>query len=349
MIREAIARVVEGQNLTMEEMTLTMEEITSGQATPAQIASLMTALRLKGETVEEITAAAQVMRNKAVPIQVAGPQASDAPVLVDTCGTGGDQIHTFNISTAAAFVVAGAGVRVAKHGNRSVSSTCGSADVCEALGVCLDLPPEGVAACIREQGIGFLFAPALHGTMKHAVAPRKEIGIRTIFNILGPLANPAGAEVQILGVFRKDLTAVMAEVLGKLGCRRAMVVHGEDGMDEITTTGVSHVAEWVDGEVRQYTVHPEDFGIPVGTLEELRGGDAKENARIILELFDGRKGGRQDIVLLNAGAALYAAGRADSIQEGIELARQTIDNGGAMDKLQALIRHSNRKEKAGPE
>lgn len=341
MIREAIARVVEGQHLTMEEMTLTMEEITSGLATPAQIASLITALRLKGETVEEITAAARVMRDKAVPIEVArGP---DVPVLVDTCGTGGDQIHTFNISTATAFVVAGAGVRVAKHGNRSVSSSSGSADVCEALGINLDLSPEEVACSVDEHGIGFLFAPALHGTMKHAIGPRREIGIRTIFNILGPLTNPAGAEVQILGVFRKDLPGVMAEVLGKLGCRRAMVVHGEDGMDEITTTGSSHVAEWQDGRVRQYTVHPEDFGIPVGTIDEIRGGNAEENARIILELFEGKKGGKRDIVLLNAGAALHAAGSADTIEKGIELARQAIDDGKAMERLQAMIRHSNRQ------
>ena len=341
MIREAIERVVEGQHLTMEEMTLTMEEITSGQATPAQIASLITALRLKGETVEEITAAARVMRDKAVPIKVArGP---DAPVLVDTCGTGGDQIHTFNISTATAFVVAGAGVRVAKHGNRSVSSSCGSADVCEALGINLDLSPEEVARSVDEHGIGFLFAPALHGTMKHAIGPRREIGIRTIFNILGPLTNPAGAEVQILGVFRKDLPGVMAEVLGKLGCRRALVVHGEDGMDEITTTGSSHVAEWHDGRVRQYKVHPEDFGIPVGTIDEIRGGNAEENARIILELFEGKKGGKRDIVLLNTGAALHAAGSADTIEKGIELARQAIDEGKAMEKLQAMIRHSNRQ------
>jgi anthranilate phosphoribosyltransferase len=341
MIREAIARVVEGQHLTMEEMTLTMEEITSGLATPAQIASLITTLRLKGETVEEITAAARVMRDKAVPIEVArGP---DVPVLVDTCGTGGDRIHTFNISTATAFVVAGAGVRVAKHGNRSVSSSCGSADVCESLGINLDLSPEEVARSIDEHGIGFLFAPALHGTMKHAIGPRREIGIRTIFNILGPLANPAGAEVQILGVFRKDLPAVMAEVLGKLGCRRALVVHGEDGMDEITTTGSSHVAEWQDGRVRQYTVHPEDFGIPVGTIDEIRGGNAEENARIILELFEGKKGGKRDIVLLNAGAALHAAGSADTIEKGIELARQAIDDGKATERLQAVIRHSNRQ------
>ncbi len=340
-IREAIARVVEGQHLTMEEMTLTMEEITSGQATPAQIASLITALRLKGETVEEITAAARVMRDKAVPIEVArGP---DVPVLVDTCGTGGDQTHTFNISTATAFVVAGAGVRVAKHGNRSVSGSCGSADVCEALGINLDLSPQEVARSIDEHGIGFLFAPALHRTMKHAIGPRREIGIRTIFNILGPLANPAGAEVQILGVFRKDLPGVMAEVLGKLGCRRALVVHGEDGMDEITTTGSTHVAEWQEGRVRQYTVHPEDFGIPVGTMEEIRGGNAEENARFILELFEGKKGGKRDIVLLNAGAALHAAGSADTIEKGIELARQAIDDGKAMERLRATIRHSNRQ------
>ncbi len=341
MIREAIAHVVEGQHLTMEEMTLTMEEITSGQATPAQIASLITALRLKGETVEEITAAARVMREKAVPIEVArGP---DAPALIDTCGTGGDGIHTFNISTATAFVVAGAGVRVAKHGNRSVSSVCGSADVCEALGINLDLSPEEVAGSVDENGIGFLFAPALHGTMKHAIGPRKEIGIRTIFNILGPLTNPAGAEVQILGVFRRDLPAVMAEVLGQLGCRRALVVHGEDGMDEITTTGSSHVAEWVDGRVRQYTVHPEEFGIPVGTTADLLGGDAEENARIILDLLKGKKDRKRDIVLLNAGAALYAAGSADTIEKGIELAGQAIDEGKALDRLEAMIRHSNRQ------
>jgi len=318
-----------------------MEEVTSGQATPAQIAALITALRLKGETVEEITAAARVMRAKAVPIEVArGP---DAPVLVDTCGTGGDQIHTFNISTATAFVVAGAGIRVAKHGNRSVSSSAGSADVCEALGINLDISPEEVARSVDEHGIGFLFAPALHGTMKHAIGPRREIGIRTIFNILGPLTNPAGAEVQVLGVFRKDLPGVMAEVLGKLGCRRALVVHGEDGMDEITTTGKSHVADWQDGRVRQYTVHPEDFGIPVGTIDEIRGGTADENARIILELFEGKKGGKRDIVLLNAGAALHAAGSADTIEKGIELARQAIDDGKAMEKLQAMVRHSNRQ------
>jgi anthranilate phosphoribosyltransferase len=344
MIREAIARAVQGRNLTLEEMTLTMEEITSGQATPAQIASLATALRMKGETVEEITAAARVMRSKAVRIEVdRGTGTGDTAVLVDTCGTGGDRTHTFNISTATAFVVAGAGVRVAKHGNRSVSSSCGSADVCEALGIRLDLSPERVAACIRVHGIGFLFAPALHGTMKHAIGPRREIGIRTIFNLLGPLANPAGTEVQILGVYRKDLTRLMAGVLGNLGCRRAMVVHGEDGMDEITTTGSSHIAEWVGGQVRQYTVHPGDFGIPVSTADELLGGNANENARMILDLFEGKKDGRRDIVLLNAGAALHAAGSSGTIGEGIELARQVIDDGRAMDKLQALIGYSNRQ------
>jgi anthranilate phosphoribosyltransferase len=341
IIRQAIARVVDGQHLTGEEMTLAMEEITSGRATPAQIASLATALRIKGETVEEITAAARVMRAKAVPIRV--KRDADGPVLVDTCGTGGDHLHTFNISTAAAFVVAGAGVRVAKHGNRSASGTCGSADVCEALGIDLGLRPDEVARSIDEHGIGFLFAPALHNSMRHAVGPRREIGIRTVFNLLGPLTNPAGAEVQILGVFRKDLPAVMAEVLGRLGCRRAMVVHGEDGMDEITTTGRSHIAEWSGGQVRMYTVHPEDFGIPRSRAEELLGGSADENARVILDLFAGRKGPKRDIVLLNAGAALFAAGAADTIDTGIELARQAIDQGKAMDKLRAVIRHSPRR------
>lgn len=341
MIREAIARVVEGQHLSMEEMSLTMDEITSGRATAAQIASLITALRLKGETVEEITAAARVMRDKAVPIEVS--RGADGPVLVDTCGTGGDGIHTFNISTATAFVVAGAGVRVAKHGNRCVSSSCGSADVCEALGINLNLAPSEVARSVEENGIGFLFAPALHGTMKHAIGPRKEIGIRTIFNILGPLTNPAGAEVQVLGVFRRDLPPVMAQVLGRLGSRRALVVHGEDGMDEITTTGSTHVAEWVQGKVRQYTLHPDKLGIPTGTIDDLRGGVAEENARIILDLFEGRKDGKRDIVLLNAGAALYAAGASDTIEEGIDLAAKSIDEGKALDTLRALIRHSNRQ------
>jgi len=335
MIREAIAMVVEKKNLSRDQMRTVWEEITSGEATPSQIASLITALRMKGETVDEITAAAEVMRRKATRIEVNTPTEGDR--IVDTCGTGGDQKNTFNISTCSAFVVAGAGIRVAKHGNRSVSSSCGSADVCEALGINLGISAEQVAACIHDIGIGFLFAPALHGTMKHAIGPRKEIGVRTIFNILGPLSNPAGADLQVLGVYRKELTELMAAVLGALGCTRAMVVHGEDGMDEITTTGGTAVSEWAEGAVRSHTIHPEDFGIPVSRIDDLLGSTAEENARITQDLLEGKKGPKRDIVLLNAGAALYVAGAAATIPEGIELARRSIDQGKAGEKLNLLI------------
>jgi len=351
MIREAIALAVEGSDLSSDQMREVWEEITGGQATSAQIASLITALRVKGETVEEITAAAEVMRRKATRIEVfpgqnsggPGPSAEDSvPLLVDTCGTGGDRLGTFNISTCTAFVIAAAGVHVAKHGNRSVSSACGSADVCEALGANLSLTPEQTAASIRETGIGFLFAPALHGTMKHAVGPRKEIGIRTIFNILGPLSNPAGAEIQILGVYSEELTAVLASVLGRLGSRRALVVHGEDGMDEITTTGKTTVSEFSGNGVRTYSLHPEDFGLPVARLDDLRGATAGENARLILDLLQGKTGPHRDIVLLNAGAALYVAGVAPGVGAGIEKARQTIEEGKALRKLRDFVAFTNR-------
>jgi anthranilate phosphoribosyltransferase len=266
--------------------------------------------------------------------------------LLDTCGTGGDQTHTFNVSTCTAFVVAGTGVRVAKHGNRSVSSSCGSADVCEALGINLGLSPQKVADCIRLHGIGFLFAPALHGTMKHAVVPRKEIGLRTIFNVLGPLSNPAGAQVQILGVYRKDLTELMAAVLNNLGCSRALVVHGEDGMDEITTTGKTHVSELAEGKLRSYEVHPEDFGLPTARMDALRGADARENAQILMEILEGKPGPRRDIVLLNAGAALYTAGTAPDIRHGIRQAEESIDTGKAKAKLRSLIDFSTQENKA---
>lgn len=341
MIREAIALVVEKKDLPRDQMRVVWEEITSGEATPAQIASLITALRMKGETVAEITAAAEVMRGKATRVEVDRHAAEDlteeAVALVDTCGTGGDQKNTFNVSTCCAFVVAGAGVRVAKHGNRSVSSSCGSADVCEALGINLTISPEQVASCIHDVGIGFLFAPTLHGTMKHAIGPRKEIGVRTIFNILGPLSNPAGADFQLLGVYRRELTDLMAAVLGALGCKRAMVVHGEDGMDEITITGRTAVSEWTEGAVRSYTIHPSDFDIPVGRIDELLGSTAGENARIIREILEGRQGPKRDIVLLNAGSALYVAGAAATISQGIELAGRSIDQGKAKEKLYELI------------
>ena len=339
MIREAIAKAVEGKDLEMEEMKTVMEEITSGEATAAQIASLITALRVKGETVTEITAAAEVMRRKATRIETE----SDA-LLVDTCGTGGDQSHTFNISTATAFVVAGAGIKVAKHGNRSVSSTCGSADVCEAMGININLSAKQVGAAINTVGMGFLFAPNLHGTMKHAIGPRKEIGIRTIFNLLGPLTNPAAAQVQVLGVYNQSLTTQLAAVLGRLGSRRALVVHGEDGIDEITTTGNTYISEWNGREVSSYTVHPKDFGLPLCRLEDIRGGSAKENAGIIVDLLQGRASAYLDIVLLNAGAALYAAGSATDIAQGIDMARQTILAGKATEKLEALVRLSTRED-----
>ncbi len=353
MIRECIAKAAEHQDLTSEETRAVWEEITGGQATPSQIASLITALRMKGETVEEITAAARVMREKAtrIPVDISDdrdPPGSDTPPpppLLDTCGTGGDQTHTFNVSTCTAFVVAGAGVRVAKHGSRSVSSSCGSADVCEALGIDLGLPPRKVADCIRLHGIGFLFAPSLHGTMKHAVVPRKEIGIRTIFNLLGPLSNPAGAQVQILGVYRRDLTERLAAVLENLGCRRALVVHGEDGMDEITTTGKTYVCELAEGRLRSYEIHPGDFGFSPALLEDLSGAGARKNARIVLEILEGRPGPRRDMVLLNAGAALYAAGTASDIQEGIRQAEQSIDDGKAAARLRGLIDFSTREGK----
>ena len=348
MIQEAIARVVDRQDLTEGAMQAAMEEIMSGQATSSQIASLITGLRMKGETVEEITAAAQVMRRKAtlIPWKAEGAgSAGERPeggqeILLDTCGTGGDQTHTFNISTAAAFVVAGAGVPVAKHGNRSVSSSCGSADVCEALGLNLQIPPAKIADCIRKHGLGFLYAPSLHPAMKHAVTARREIGIRTIFNALGPLANPAGATAQLVGVYRRDLTRMLAEALHRLGCRRAMVVHGSDGMDEITTTGETYFCELRTGDFREGTMHPEDFGVPLARGEDLLGGTAQENAKLILEILGGQPGPRRNVVLLNAGAALYTAGAARDLPEGIEMARRSIDEGKAMATLRKVARHT---------
>jgi len=344
MIQDAIARVIDKKDLAMDEMTVVMEEITTGQATPAQIASLLTALRMKGETVDEITAAARVMRQKATRITVEEASSGDSIPILDTCGTGGDQLKTFNISTAAAFVAAGAGIRVAKHGNRSVSSSCGSADVLEAMGINLQLAPVRIASSIRLHGIGFLFAPVLHGSMKHAIGPRKEMGVRTMFNLLGPLTNPAGTSFQIMGVFSRHLVTPLATVLGKLGCRHAMVVHGEDGMDEITTTGKTYVSEWLNGEALEYTIHPDDFGLARSRLEDLHGSNAEENARIISDIFSGKTGPHRDIVLLNAGAALYVAGAAQTLAQGIQLAEQAVDQGKARDKLQALVRYSNQED-----
>ena len=344
MLKEAIQKVVNRSNLSEEEMEAAMEVIMSGQATPAQIGAFITALRLKGETIEEITGAARVMRQKATRIRVDASAINidrdeinqDLETVVDTCGTGGDGTNTFNVSTTTAFVVAGCGLRVAKHGNRSVSSLCGSADVMEKLGVNLDVPPSVVEKCLNQVGIGFLFAPALHGAMKHAIGPRREIGIRSIFNILGPLTNPAGANVQVLGVYEKELTPVLAEVLNKLGSRSAFVVYGEGSFDEISITGKTQVSELKDGQVATYTIEPEDFGLARASLDDIRGGDADENARIVLSVLQGEPGARRDMVLLNAAAALVAAGRATDFADGITQAAGAIDTGRAMEKFQGM-------------
>jgi anthranilate phosphoribosyltransferase len=340
MIREAIASVIEGNDLDEKQMVGVMNEIMSGETTPAQIGSFITALRMKGETIEEISGAAMVMREKATGIAT-GVDVENGEILVDTCGTGGDSSGTFNVSTTTAFVVAAAGIPVAKHGNRSISSHCGSADVLEALGVNLDLSPEQVGACVKEVGIGFLFAPMLHGAMKHAIGPRRELGIRTIFNVLGPLTNPAGANVQLLGVYTPDLCEKLARVLGRLGSLRALVVCGAGNVDELTVTGDTEVAELSNGDVRTYTVHPEDIGFDRSSLADLKGGDTPEEAADILrEVLGGAEGPRRDMLLLNSGAALYAAGKAEDLKTGVEQAARIIDSGAALSKLETLINFS---------
>ena len=340
MIREAISRVIERKDLDEKQMVGVMNEIMSGEATPAQIGSFITALRMKGETIEEISGAAMVMREKATRIAT-GVAVDKGEILVDTCGTGGDSSGTFNVSTATAFVVAAAGIPVAKHGNRSVSSQCGSADVLEALGVNLNLTPEQVGACVKEAGIGFLFAPMLHGAMKYAIGPRREIGIRTIFNVLGPLTNPAGANVQLLGVYSPDLCEKLARVLGRLGSLRALVVCGAGNVDELTVTGDTEVAELSDGEVRTYTVCPEDMGLNRSRLVDLKGGDTpEESARILRDILSGAEGPRRSMLLLNSGAALYIAGKAPGLKTGVELAARILDSGAALAKLEALVQFS---------
>lgn len=344
MIKEAIAKVVEGHDLPEGEMIEVMNQIMGGEATPAQVAAFITALRMKGETVEEITGAARVMRSRATPIRVGNVVGidreeinADRETILDTCGTGGSGTKTFNVSTAVAFVVAGCGVKVAKHGNRSVSSACGSADVLEQLGVNLDVAPARVEQCIDEIGIGFLFAPALHGAMKHAIGPRREVGIRTIFNILGPLTNPAGADRQVLGVYRESLVEPLARVLAGLGCKRGFVVHGMDGMDEVTLTGPTRVATIRDGAVSLATIEPEDFGLTRCELQDLQGGDALRNAEIINAILDGEAGPHRDIVLLNAAHALVAAGVTDDVAEGLRKAAESIDRKWGRMKLDELV------------
>lgn len=325
-----IAKLVEGKHLTEAEAEQAMEAIMTGGATDAQIAAFLTALRMKGETVEEITGCARVMRAKATPI----PHRRD--FVVDTCGTGGDGAGTFNISTAAAFVVAGAGVPVAKHGNRSVSSRTGSADVLEALGVNLDLTPEQVGRCLDEVGIGFLFAPKLHLSMKYAAGPRREMGIRTIFNILGPLTNPAGAQAQVIGVYDARLTEPVARALVSLGTRRSLVVHGAGGLDEVSLSGPTIISDATPAGVVTITVYPEDMGLERSPNEAIAGGDAAHNAGIIREVLSGGRGPQRDVVLANAAAALVAAGRAVDLRAGVRLAGEAIDSGQALAKLEAL-------------
>ena len=340
MIKEAINKLIIGKDLDETLMIEVMNEIMTGETTPAQIGAFITALRIKGETIEEISGAAKVMREKSTKIST-DVAVSEGEVLMDTCGTGGDSSGTFNVSTTTAFVVAGAGVPVAKHGNRSVSSLCGSADVLEALGVNLELPSEQVGACVKEVGIGFLFAPMLHGAMKYAIGPRREIGIRTIFNVLGPLTNPAGANVQLLGVYSPDLCEKLAQVLGRLGSKRAMVVCGAGNVDELTVTGDTEVAELVDGKVRNYVVRPEDVGMQRSRLADLKGGDtAEDSAEQLRGLLQGAIGPRRDMLLLNSGAALYVAGKAPGMKTGVELATEVIDSGAALAKLEALVSFS---------
>jgi anthranilate phosphoribosyltransferase len=347
IITEAVRTLIDHTDLTRIEAAAAMEAIMSGAATNAQIAAFLTALRMKGETVEELIGFAQVMRQKAVKVRTHGADlvaqtGTDREMLIDTCGTGGDASGTFNVSTATAFVVAGAGLKVAKHGNRSVSSLCGSADVVETLGINLELTPAKVARCVDEAGIGFLYAPLLHTAMKHVMAARREMGIRTVFNMLGPLTNPAGANAQVIGVYSEALTEPLARVLAELGTFRAFVVHGADGLDEISNTGESRISEVHEGVVRNSRVRPEDFGMPRASIGDLQGGDREENARIIRDVLAGEQGPRRDIVLMNAAAALVVGAKARDLKEGAGLAAQSIDSGAAARKLSTLVELSQK-------
>ncbi len=331
MIKEMIAKTVGGKDLTEAEMMTVMTEIMEGEATPAQIAAFITALRIKGETVDEVTGASRIMRRKATRIDAC------SSVIVDTCGTGGDGMNTFNISTTAAFLVAAAGLTVAKHGNRAVSSSCGSADVLEALGVNIEIGPELVEECVQQIGIGFLFAAKLHGAMKHAIGPRREIGIRTVFNMLGPLTNPAGATAQLIGVYDPRLTEMFAGVLRNLGTKRAFIVHGSDGLDEATVTGATRVSELKNGLITTYDIDPVEFFGDVCSLDEIKGGDAQVNAGITRAVLSGSDGAPRRIVLLNAALAIMAGDKAASLKEGLAVAAACIDSGAALKKLDALV------------
>jgi anthranilate phosphoribosyltransferase len=330
--QEALARIIEHREIFHDEMLSLMRQIMSGEVSPVLMAALITGLRVKKETIGEIAAAAMVMREFATKVPLA-----DTARLVDTCGTGGDTSHTFNISTAAAFVAAAAGARVAKHGGRSVSSKSGSADVLEALGVNINMPPEEAARCIEQVGLGFMFAPNFHGAMKHAAPVRRELGIRTLFNILGPLTNPAGAPNQVMGVFHPDLVGIQVRVLQRLGAHRALTVHGQEGLDEISISGETLVGELRDGQVTEYTLHPSQFGMPTHDIAALRVHDVEESRARVLKVLDNQPGPERDIVTLNAGAAVYAAGVTDSLAEGVERAREAIASGAARAKLAELV------------
>ncbi len=330
MVREAIAKVIDGQDLTADEARAVLDQIMSGGATDAQIGALLAALRIKGETPAEIAGFARTMREKCITIETSRDD------VIDTCGTGGDALDTFNVSTVAAFIAAAAGVPVAKHGNVSVSSLCGSADVLRALGVNIDISPEHVARCLDTMGMGFLFAPALHPAMKHAMGPRRELGVRTVFNILGPLTNPARARRQLLGVYAPGLTEPLVIALQDLGAEAALVVHGLDGLDELSTIGETRISELRDGVVRTYTVRPEDVGLEVASPIDIAGGMPEESAAMLLAVLEGEPGPRRDIALLNAAGALVVGGAAPDLRAGIDVAAEAVDSGAAREKLEQL-------------
>ena len=337
-LREHIRLAVDGIHLSREQASAAMDAMLEGGAPVSQMAALLVALRMKGETSDEIAGAAQALRSRAARVEVSQER------LIDTCGTGGDSSHTFNISTTAAFVAAAGGARVAKHGNRAVSSRCGSADVLCELGVEVELTPGAVAACIDECGIGFLFAPRHHAAMRHVAPVRKELGLRTLFNLLGPLANPAGARRQLLGVYAPQLVPVLAKTLAELGCDRAFVVHGSGGLDEISTSGPTLICEVRSGSVRQFELTPEDAGVSRAPLEALRGGDAQQNAEMLRGVLRGENGPRRAATVLNGGAALAAAGVCDTIAEGVRLAERAIDTGAALERLERLVKTSQARK-----
>ena len=335
MIREALIQALNKQDVTPEQMTSAMDEIMSGEVSEIEISAFLTALKMKGETVDEISAAAKVMRDKAEKVDL------DGYYTLDTCGTGGDTKGTYNISTAVAFIAAAAGIKVVKHGNRSITSKCGSADVLEALGVNIALDPQQIKKCVQDVGIGFMFAPSHHKAMKYVMGVRRALGFRTMFNVLGPLSNPASAKAQVLGVFDKSLVEPLAQVLNKIGVERALVVHSADGLDEISVSDITYVAELKDGSITTYEISPEDFGIALSDIAQIKGGSANDNAQIIQDILSGKDtSAKRDILILNAAAALYVGKKADSIKEGVTLAQSLIDSGAAYDTVQKFAEYT---------